>query len=296
MSEPPSTQLRISQIEPYMTEFFLANAFIKMGVNPLSVRVVKKFGATPNDTTYGFVNFKSEKDTFEAYNKCKGDIIPNSNPPVRFRLNHILGSIKGTEHRNRDKSPAEYSVYVGDLDNTMDDMKLFKEFADKFKSLRTARIQYQTDGKSKGYGFLVFGSEFDHKMCLKTMMGHKINGKPVRVCPSRREMLQKKTPSVPSYISDAQFWEEFTSLREDPYPIPIPQDLLGGNAYDMPSCSRFYTKNDLELMEHEVKMDYDELNSGKSLQDHCLWDPLLESGYSVLDLEYNACTKVTSSC
>ncbi|KAL1465392.1 hypothetical protein WDU94_004970 [Cyamophila willieti] len=288
----PNTQLWIGQVEPYMTDFFLANAFMKMGVTPLSVKVVKKFGATPNETTHGFVNFKSEKETFEAYNKCKNQIIPNSDPPKRFRLNYT----REESDRNRNKPPAEYSVYVGDLDSTLDDMKLFKEFADTFKSLRSARVKYQSDGKSKGYGFLVFGSEFDYEMCLKTMVGHKINGKTITVCPSRREMLQKKTPSVPKHVSDAQFWQEFTSLREDPYPIPVPQDLLNGNAYDIPSFSRLYSKNDLELIDHGLKMDYDQLNSAKTLQDHCLWDALLVSGYSVPDVEYNACTKVTSSC
>ena len=91
------------------------------------------FPATVSDLTHGYISFKTEKETIEAYKKCRNQIIPTSNPPARFQLNHVLVSNSSVD------IPDEYSIYVGDLPADFDDMKLFKLFADKYPSLRTAK-------------------------------------------------------------------------------------------------------------------------------------------------------------
>jgi len=62
---------------PFLTLF--ANAFI--------IQVMtNKFTGEP--AGYGFINFDSDQRAVLTMHKLGGKAIPNSNPPVRFKLNH----------------------------------------------------------------------------------------------------------------------------------------------------------------------------------------------------------------
>ena len=53
----------------------------------VSIKVMtNKFTGEP--AGYGFVNFDSDQTAIIAMHRLGGKIIPNSNPPVRFKLNH----------------------------------------------------------------------------------------------------------------------------------------------------------------------------------------------------------------
>lgn len=272
-----NTQLWMGFIEPYMNDFFLATAFIKMGVSPVGIRTAKKLRATSNEKTYGFIQFKTELDALDALQRCNNKTIPNSDPPIKFKLNHIIG-------------PAEFTAYVGDLPSDVDDNKLFKVFADKFPTLRSAKVSYENN-HSRGYGFLVFGTEGDYKQCMQTMNGFKINGKPIKVNYSYRETVY----SNPEELCDDQFWAEFTSLSDNYYP-PVSQDLLQAHSIQIPSFSRLYTRNELNLMDYSVKLDYNMLNSARSAQSHCLWDPLLVSGFCTVAPDHYENVSINSCC
>ncbi|KAI5748992.1 hypothetical protein M8J76_003864 [Diaphorina citri] len=276
-----SSQLWMGFISSYMNEFFLANAFIKMGVTPISIKIVKKFGATPHETTYGFIHFRSESDALEALHLCNNKPIPNSNPVAKFKLNHVSSSA------NSMSGPPEFTAWVGDLPKEVDDSSLFKLFGDKFPSLK---MNMGPTGQSKGFGFLTFGSENEYKHCMKTMNGYKWYGKALKLNSSYRE-----TKTQSKQLSDQQAWQDFTSLSKDYYPH-IPYDLSCGHSFEIPAFSRYYTKNELELIDHEVKVDYSTLNSARSHQDHCLWDPLLVSGYCEPDPDLYECTTFSSVC
>lgn len=56
--------------------------------------------------------------------------------PVRFRLNHAGG---GATRPSQDK---EYSLWVGDLTPEVDDYTLYKAFAARYPSIRTAKGWY----------------------------------------------------------------------------------------------------------------------------------------------------------
>ena len=53
----------------------------------VSIKVMtNKFTGEP--AGYGFINFDSDQTAIIAMHRMGGKIIPNSNPPVRFKLNH----------------------------------------------------------------------------------------------------------------------------------------------------------------------------------------------------------------
>ncbi|KAF4517325.1 hypothetical protein B566_EDAN007277 [Ephemera danica] len=87
MSGPWLCQLWMGGLEPYMTETFVRNAFEKAGETPQSVKVMRnKFTGEP--AGYCFVHFTTDEMALDAMHKLNGKVIPGSTPPVRFKLNH----------------------------------------------------------------------------------------------------------------------------------------------------------------------------------------------------------------
>ena len=143
-----------SQLEGYMDEAFLKSALQQVGeYNVISIKVMKnKFTNEP--ASYGFINFDNDNHALTAMHKLNGKIIPSTNPvsyllklesfrktkynwcqfifqPVRFKLNHQSTRLVPGEK--------DHSIWVGDLTPEVDDLQLFKFFADRFDSVRTAK-------------------------------------------------------------------------------------------------------------------------------------------------------------
>merc|ERR1712012_1494381 len=106
--------------------------------------------------------------------RLNGKVIPNSNPPVRYKLNHQSTRLMAGER--------DHSIWVGDLSPEVDDLELYKFFAARFDTVRTAKVVLDTSGFSKGYGFIRFGCEKEQQTALASMMGATGLGlKPIRV-------------------------------------------------------------------------------------------------------------------
>lgn len=66
--------------------------------------------------------------------KLNGKPIPGTFPVVRFRLNTA-----SRESRANMQSEREFSVWVGDLSPDVDDYSLYRVFASKYNSIKTAK-------------------------------------------------------------------------------------------------------------------------------------------------------------
>ena len=62
-----------------------------------------------------------------------GKVIPNSNPPVRFKLNHNSTRLQPGE--------PDTSIWVGDLSPDVDDYALYQFFAHRFQTVRCAKVR-----------------------------------------------------------------------------------------------------------------------------------------------------------
>lgn len=79
-------------------------------------------------------------------------------------------------------SEADYSIFVGDLAPDVTDYVLQEQFRLYFPSVRSAKVI--TDPvtlRSKGYGFVRFGSEQERDRALGEMNGVYISSRPIRV-------------------------------------------------------------------------------------------------------------------
>jgi hypothetical protein len=166
--------LWIGGLEPYMDENFLQNAMGLMGEqNVVSIKVMSnKFTGEP--AGYGFVNFDSDQTAIVAMHRLGGKIIPNSNPPIRFKLNHNSTRLQQGE--------VDTSIWVGDLTPEVDDYALYRFFIGRYTSVRCAKVVLDETGFSKGYGFVRFGLEQEQQHALSNMTGELgLGSKPIKV-------------------------------------------------------------------------------------------------------------------
>lgn len=190
-----------------MTETFIMNAFHKMGETPQTVKVMRN-RYTGEPAGYCFVHFPTDEMALDAMHKLNGKYIPGSNPvsfeiqillsfkafiylkkyysvfnllsfllqQVRFRLNHASTTGKPVTER-------EYSIWVGDLSTDVDDYSLYRTFAAKYNSIRTAKVILDNSGFSKGYGFVRFADESEQKDSLVTMNGYRgLGTRSLKIC------------------------------------------------------------------------------------------------------------------
>ena len=99
---------------------------------------------------YGFINFDSDQTAIIAMHRMGGkvrqteggagpdgeislQIIPNSNPPVRFKLNHNSTRLAPGE--------IDTSIWVGDLTPEVDDFALYRYFTTRYGTVRCAKVE-----------------------------------------------------------------------------------------------------------------------------------------------------------
>ncbi|XP_060860100.1 tRNA selenocysteine 1-associated protein 1-like [Metopolophium dirhodum] len=174
VSTPKKKVLSIwmGNVEPYMTESFITGAFQKMGEYPKNVKLIRNKN-TGENAGYAYVDFY---DPVSVMQKLNGKYIPGTNPPVKFKLNHA-GSLGKTT-----ASGTDFSVWLGKLSPDVDDYQLYKTFAYRYPSIRTAKVVLDSSGFSKGYGFIDFGSKEEQEHCLNNMNGFPgLGSKPIKV-------------------------------------------------------------------------------------------------------------------
>jgi len=166
--------LWIGGLEPYMDDAFLQAAMNIMGEpNVVSIKVMTN-KTTGEPAGYGFVNFDSDQTAIVAMHRLGGKIIPNSNPPIRFKLNHNSTRLGNGE--------IDTSIWVGDLTPEVDDFALYRFFTARYSSVKCAKVVLDESGFSKGYGFVRFGLEGEQQHALGNITGELgLGSKPIKV-------------------------------------------------------------------------------------------------------------------
>lgn len=77
------------------------------------------------------------------------------------------------------KRPREpmFSLYIGNLADTIFDLDLFKFFTAKNYKLKGARVMYDENSRSKRFGYLNFHDADEADRCLKEMNNAELYGK-----------------------------------------------------------------------------------------------------------------------
>jgi len=174
MSRLRDGQLWIGGLKEYMDEDFIKTALKVMGEEPpLSVKVMTiKF--SDETAGYGFINFANDQAAVTVMHKLNGKMMPNTNPPVRWRLNHSSNRLLPGEKN--------FSVWVGDLTPEVDDLQLYQFFSKRFQYLISAKVILDERGLSRGYGFIRFNNEVEQQTAMTSMNGMSgLGGKPIKV-------------------------------------------------------------------------------------------------------------------
>lgn len=115
-----SRSLWIGEIENWMDENYISNNFAHYGYKVKSVKIIRDKN-TKTVVGYGFVEFFSPEIAKEVLQNLNGKLIPNSDKT--FKLNAATYSAgKVASMGNFPKN--EFSIYVGDLDNSVTEEKL----------------------------------------------------------------------------------------------------------------------------------------------------------------------------
>ncbi|XP_037271284.2 tRNA selenocysteine 1-associated protein 1 [Rhipicephalus microplus] len=185
--------LWIGDIEPYMDDAFLKQAFAVMGETCLSTKIItNKLTGLP--LGYGFLEFIDEHTAQRILLKCDGKPIPRSNPSKKFKLNHACHS------KDAAQQLIEHSAFIGNLTPEVDDLGLYSAFHSRFPSVKAAKVVLDESGKSRGYGFVRFGDQEEHQQALEVMNGFEgLGGKALRVSSAT----PKSKSNVPTTVSMA---------------------------------------------------------------------------------------------
>jgi len=164
--------LWMGDLEPEMDETFVATAFHLVNETVTAVRIIKN-RSTGDPAGYCFVEFVDEEQAQRALLRLNGKPIPgNMHPPRRFKLNPSVKPEPGEE----------YSIFVGDLTEDVDDYDLYKTFKDRYPSTKGAKVVLESNGESRGFGFVRFSNTIDQAAALRDMQFHNgLGGRPIRV-------------------------------------------------------------------------------------------------------------------
>jgi len=225
----------------YMSDKFLKDAFKSLGEDDVeSINIVKnKF--TGEVAGYGFIYFDSDASALIAMHKLNGKIIPNSQPPVRFQLNH-------SSSQAADANPfteREFSIWVTDLPENCSDELLTKTFNSRFDSLKTAKVMTDLSHGRKPYGFVRFTNQEEQRDALIHMNGFRGMGdKPIKVSMAipknklgKEDELGKKGGGgqysyfYESYWADKAAWTNYAAYQRGAGGGKAALEYQGGNQF-----------------------------------------------------------------
>ncbi|XP_035667755.1 tRNA selenocysteine 1-associated protein 1-like isoform X2 [Branchiostoma floridae] len=212
------TSLWMGDLEPYMDEPFIMNAFASMGEPIISVKLIKN-RQTGGPAGYCFVDFGDQVLAERALTKLNGKPLPGANPPKRFKLNYA-------SYGRENVVTPEYSIFVGDLTPEIDDGSLQEFFGRRYSSCKAAKVVLDAAGNSRGYGFVRFTDENEQKRALTEMQGAVgLGGKALRVSPATprnrdktQQQQQQQHGAGGQYDQYSQYYQQYQNYWNQYYP------------------------------------------------------------------------------
>ncbi|KAJ6663395.1 hypothetical protein lerEdw1_009474, partial [Lerista edwardsae] len=137
------------------------------------------------------------------------------------------------------------NLYIKNLDDTIDDEKLRKEFS-PFGSITSAKVMLE-DGRSKGFGFVCFSSPEEATKAVTEMNGRIVGSKPLYVALAQRKEERK------AHLTN-QYMQRIAGMRALPANAIINQFQPAAGGYFMPAVPQaqsrptYYAPNQMTQM------------------------------------------------
>ncbi|KAM3830069.1 polyadenylate-binding protein 4 isoform 4-T5 [Vipera latastei] len=137
------------------------------------------------------------------------------------------------------------NLYIKNLDDTIDDEKLRKEFC-PFGSITSAKVMLE-DGRSKGFGFVCFSSPEEATKAVTEMNGRIVGSKPLYVALAQRKEERK------AHLTN-QYLQRIAGMRALPANTIVSQFQPTSGGYFMPAVPQaqnratYYAPNQITQM------------------------------------------------
>uniref|UniRef100_A0A9J8D399 PABP n=1 Tax=Cyprinus carpio carpio TaxID=630221 RepID=A0A9J8D399_CYPCA len=187
---------------------------------------------------FGFVNFENHGDARRAVTEMNGKELDGRVLYVGRAQKRLerQGELKRKFEQIKQERIQRYqgvNLYVKNLDDSIDDEKLRKEFA-PYGTITSAKVM--TDGgHSRGFGFVCFSSPEEATKAVTEMNGRIVSTKPLYVALAQRKEERKA-------ILTNQYMQRLASIRAIPSPA-IPTTYQQSSGYYMtsvPQVRSFY--------------------------------------------------------
>ncbi|XP_059296546.1 polyadenylate-binding protein 7-like isoform X2 [Lycium ferocissimum] len=164
---PPPSSLYVGDLHQDVTDGQLFDAFSEFK-SLASVRICRD-SSTGRSLCYGYVNFVSPQDAIRA-------IEVKNNSILNGKVMRVSWSLRDPDARRSGKG----NVFIKNLSDTVDNLKL-QEMFQKFGNILSCKVVTSEDGKSKGYGFVQFGSEESASAAIEKLNGSMVGDKQMYV-------------------------------------------------------------------------------------------------------------------
>ncbi|XP_057385256.1 polyadenylate-binding protein 1-like isoform X1 [Balaenoptera acutorostrata] len=200
------TNIYVKNLHVDVNEQCLQDLFSQFG-KILSVKVMRDDSG--HSRGFGFVNFETHEEAQKAVMDMNGR-------EVRGRLLYVGRAQKRVERQNELKRRFEQmkqdrltryqgvNLYVKNLDDSIDDEKLRKEFS-PYGVITSAKVMTE-GGHSKGFGFVCFSSPEEATKAVTEMNGRIVGTKPLYVALAQRKEERKA-------ILTNQYMQRLSTMR-----------------------------------------------------------------------------------
>ncbi|XP_034051088.1 polyadenylate-binding protein 4 [Thalassophryne amazonica] len=224
----------------------LKELFDKYG-KTLSVKVMTD--STGKSRGFGFVSYEKHEDANKAVEDMNGTELNGKTVFVGRAQKKMerQAELKRKFEMLKQERISRYqgvNLYIKNLDDTIDDEKLRKEFS-PFGSITSAKVMLE-EGRSKGFGFVCFSSPEEATKAVTEMNGRIVGSKPLYVALAQRKEERK------AHLTN-QYMQRIAGMRAMPANAIINQ-FQPTSGYFMPAVPQaqnrttYYAPNQLAQM------------------------------------------------
>ncbi|XP_011957635.1 polyadenylate-binding protein 4 isoform X7 [Ovis aries] len=211
----------------------------------LSVKVMRD--PSGKSKGFGFVSYEKHEDANKAVEEMNGKEITGKVIFVGRAQKKVerQAELKRKFEQLKQERISRYqgvNLYIKNLDDTIDDEKLRKEFS-PFGSITSAKVMLE-DGRSKGFGFVCFSSPEEATKAVTEMNGRIVGSKPLYVALAQRKEERK------AHLTN-QYMQRVAGMRALPANAILNQFQPAAGGYFVPAVPQaqgrppYYTPNQL---------------------------------------------------
>ncbi|XP_035529478.1 polyadenylate-binding protein 4 [Morone saxatilis] len=240
------TNVYIKNFGDDMDDERLKELFDKYG-KTLSVKVMTD--PTGKSRGFGFVSYEKHEDANKAVEDMNGTELNGKTVFVGRAQKKMerQAELKRKFELLKQERISRYqgvNLYIKNLDDTIDDEKLRKEFS-PFGSITSAKVMLE-EGRSKGFGFVCFSSPEEATKAVTEMNGRIVGSKPLYVALAQRKEERK------AHLTN-QYMQRIAGMRAMPANAIINQ-FQPTSGYFMPAVPQaqnrttYYAPNQMAQM------------------------------------------------